>query len=104
MSETTETKSKKKTTKRVWVTKDDRKLLQLIETGKIDITNTKKPNIDFIRTTYYKWASYKNFSALFRKRVKEYNLTQTLKGARGKSFLLFPSMDFYSILRLNLFI
>jgi hypothetical protein len=74
---------------RRWSKDDNRDLLHLIETGKIDPSDETNKTIEEVRLKYFSWCLYRNFAQNYRKKVREYKAEQLLKGGRHRGKKLF---------------
>lgn len=71
-----------------WGKEEDAKLAALFSKkpsrGGVSTKDLSKPAIEKVRNEHFKDRSYTAFSTLYRKKARQWNLNQSLTGARGK--------------------
>ncbi len=68
-----------------WSPEDNSKLLRLLQERKIDTVDLSFKAIEATRAEHFPHASSKNYPPLFRKKVRKWNIEQTLSGKRDKT-------------------
>lgn len=71
-----------------WGPDDDTRLLQFIKNNQIDPSDLSKEGIEKVRAEFYPERPYKGFSTLFRKKIRKWNIEQTLAGRRKGQLVL----------------